>query len=92
MLSNAFEPQHALHATYVGYPPWALTSVVPSFRPVLPQTLVEVFHWPLLRWFEQQQDAARAGETSCPVSRADIDSVFSNVDELIAFSRYGVRL
>eukprot|EP00903_Cladosiphon_okamuranus_P005597 g5569.t1 len=50
-------------------------------------TLVEVFHWPLLRWFEQQQDAVRAGETSCPVSRADIDSVFSNVDELIAFSR-----
>eukprot|EP00752_Nemacystus_decipiens_P016321 g14596.t1 len=50
-------------------------------------TLVEVFHWPLLRWFQQQQAAARAGEQSCPVSRADIDSVFSNVDELIAFSR-----
>lgn len=52
-----------------------------------PQTLVDVFYWPLVRWFEQQQDVVRAAGASCPVSRDDIDSVFSNVDELIAFSR-----
>lgn len=63
--------------------------VVPSLRSMLrwdAQTLVEVFYWPLVRWFEQQQNAVLAA-TRCPVSRADIDSVFSNVDELLAFSR-----
>ena len=53
------------------------------------QTLIDIFYWPLVRWFEQQRDAARGAETvCCPVSRADIAAVFSNVDELISFSRH----
>lgn len=50
------------------------------------QTLVDVFHAPLVRWLEQQEDADRAG-TGCPVSRTDIAFVFSNLDELVVFSR-----
>lgn len=55
------------------------------------QTLIDIFYWPLVRWFEQQKDVVRRAETVCvcPVTRADIDAVFSNVDELISFSRYG---
>lgn len=52
------------------------------------QTLVDVFHAPLVRWLEQQQDTDRAGTVCCPVSRTDVAFVFSNLDELVVFSRY----
>ena len=51
------------------------------------QTLVDVFHAPLVRWLEQQENDVRAG-TGCPISRTDIAIVFSNLDELVVFSRY----
>lgn len=52
------------------------------------QTLVDVFHAPLVRWLGQQEDTDRAGTVCCPVSRTDVAFVFSNLDELVVFSRY----
>lgn len=50
------------------------------------QTLVDVVYTPLARWLEED-DGPRGGP-SRPVSTQDIDTVFSNIDELVLFSRY----
>lgn len=47
--------------------------------------LVDVFYTPLMRWVEQH-DSSTEGP-SFQVSRSDIETVFSSVQELIAFSR-----
>lgn len=65
------------------YPPvgYLTTSASP-----VSQMLIDVFYLPLKRWAEEQ--SSRAGRQAVDISLSDIDKVFSNVRELIVFSRW----
>lgn len=64
------------------YPPvgYLTTSASP-----VSQMLIDVFYLPLKRWAEEQ--SSKAERQAVDISQSDIDKVFSNVEELVVFSR-----